>query len=480
MRQQIPNANLPDRIKYAFDAYFTASGANEPHIQITDGQPSQQGNPSYLTNNSSWMQNELRESAHRLPSLPNALTTTYNYGSPYRHLLPSVQVGQGGQLFINNGTLPASGGTAATQTLPAAGQFEVFTSACGTVVQVQSGGQVTVGTSASYSGSLQMAANSLLILEAGSRLNVGPGSYLRLLAGATLVVRRGATLALAGGVRLEGGAYVCVEDQASLQPGSLPLDVDLRASYGANPALLNNPALSYLNLGTLACGQPAYEMNITEYSQTSQCTSPSGRDNYARWTATSRGGTPPYTYTWLLDPNPASSGGSNFQPLPFNASVSASGGRSTLGLCLNGYPYYVMVKVVGTDAAGQQASDTYYGLTQLRAYPNPASDYTDLASEMGTGASPALSLSQSAPSANVTSALSTASPTTNATAAAAAGNRSALKLVVYNGQGVPVFSREKLPATGLRLDTRAWPNGLYQVRLTGGKQTTTTQLSIQH
>jgi hypothetical protein len=37
VQQQIPVKNLPDRAKYAFDAYFSADNVNEPHVQVTNG-----------------------------------------------------------------------------------------------------------------------------------------------------------------------------------------------------------------------------------------------------------------------------------------------------------------------------------------------------------------------------------------------------------------------------------------------------------
>lgn len=249
--QQI-NPNRPDRSKYAFDAYFAASTVNEPHVQVTNGQPSSYGQGNYLTDNSTWLRNELKESAHNLNPV---LTATYNFGSPYRHLLASVQVNAGSQLYLNNGTLPVSGGTSATQGQPEPGNFEVYTANCGTVVQVNSGGLLAVGTTSTYTASLRMSANSLLDLRSGGRVNVNAGSVLTIPHGATLVVRNGSTLTVDGQVRVESGAFVCVETGANLVfSADAELYIDPAATLGTNPAL-NLPATAGCSGQLAVCGR---------------------------------------------------------------------------------------------------------------------------------------------------------------------------------------------------------------------------------
>jgi len=135
IEDNITDPTRPDPSKYAFEAYYAPRGISEPHINITDGLPSQHNNPTYTSNNTAWILNELRESAHNLPAL---LTGTYNYGSLYRRLLPSVEVGAGGQLFINNAGLPNSGGVN-TANDPKENTFEVYTSSCGSRVQLGQG-----------------------------------------------------------------------------------------------------------------------------------------------------------------------------------------------------------------------------------------------------------------------------------------------------------------------------------------------------
>ena len=242
VRDNIPRPDRPDPSKYAFEAYYAPDGISEPHINITNGLPSQHGNPTYTSNNTAWIVNELQESAHKLPAL---LTGTYNYGSLYRRLLPSVEVGAGGQLFINHAGLPNSGGVN-TANDPKENAFEVYTSSCGSRVQLSQGGSLTLGQpNDAHLATLRVAANSLLDLRAGSQTTVNPGSVLRVQRGGTLVVRRGAVLSAGGQVIVEEGANICVAD-----PGSIVLTRG--GSYTVSPAA-NFGVPASLGLGTLEC-----------------------------------------------------------------------------------------------------------------------------------------------------------------------------------------------------------------------------------
>lgn len=365
--QQNIDRNSPNRAKYAFDAYFAAADVNEPHVQITNGQASTQGNPPYLTDNGSWIQNELRQSAHLLPArltTTSGFTSTYNYASPYRHLLPSVVIDYAGLLAVNDVNLPVSGGDPRlVQVRQPAGNFELYTASCATVVKVNYNGVLRLGMPGGTpnTASLQVSANSLLDMQYGGRIEVNPGSVLRVVAGATLVVRKGATLNVSGQVIVDAGAYLCVEDAASIvRVGSGTYTASPAANYYANPAF---------NLGALACqqpGLPALQVSITTLAYNAFCTSPSGKNNYAEWTATASGGNGVYSYAWFLDANNTG----NYQPV--------GGNGSSYGTCLNGRTTYVQVKVVVTSGT-QTASATYYANPQLRVamYPNPATSSVD-------------------------------------------------------------------------------------------------------
>ncbi|WP_151086968.1 T9SS type A sorting domain-containing protein [Hymenobacter baengnokdamensis] len=421
VQQQIPKNNLPNRAKYAFDAYFTADNVNEPHVQITNGQASPNGNTSYTTDNGDWIQNELRESSHHMPPI---LTGAYNYGSPYRHLLPSVQVNAGGQLYLNNGTLPASGGTAATQSAPTQGKFDVYTCNCATVVQVNTGGQVLVGTSSTYSATLLMAANSLLDLQAGSRLDIGPGSMLRIAAGATLVLRAGTTLNLNGLLVVDAGGYVCIENPANLVTGPTgQLNLSQQANFFANPAL---------HLTGLACQQCLTQgyLTINDGSTPAATCAPTS----AVFSISASQGTQG-PYTWQVSQGSIDSGQGTSQ-------ITVS------GLPFQAYTLQVQVSAPATCAGAadltQQLSQSYYtrspdgslclndGASFAALYPNPATDAVEVHL--------------------------TAATTTSATA-------SPLTARLFDAYGQPRAEQTSHGEAVLRLSTRQLPAGLYFVHL---------------
>lgn len=454
VQANIPN-DRPNRAKYAFDAYFAANRDNEPHVQITDGQNSTQGNPSFSTNNSSWIRNELRESAHHMPAV---LNTVYNLASPYRHLLPSVQVNSGGELYLNHSYLPASGGSAATQILPTGGHFEAYTSNCGTVVQINSGGIVAVGVNvASYTATLQMSRNSLLDVRAGGRLDVNAGSVLRIAAGATLVIRSGAVLNIfdGGTVIVENDGHICVENSSDIViAGSGVYTVRPGAIFSANPSL---------NLSGLACtpqgpGPSPLQMNLT-HNFTNQCASYiTGNDNYSEWTANPSGGNGVYTYSWALSMHGAYCGNTNgFVPVNVTGPV--------FGLCLSGNQYGPTIAVKLTVTSGNQSVSGCWHVDEqkLALYPNPANGTVVIANSAPTGS------------------------TTTATQAPVAARSGAVALTpapmnvtVYNGHAKVMFTASAITAPTLQLNTQDWPAGLYQVVMQHGKTTTRRQLSIQH
>lgn len=236
IRQQIPTFNRPDRSRYAFDAYYTPepTNENEPHVQITNGQASQQGNSSYLSNSSAWIRNELRESDHNITS---EITGTYNFGSPYRLYIPSLSIGLNGTVFVNNGSLPANGGTAATQIAPAAGRLELYTSSCGSLVRVNRKGKLVLGQPGNtHTAEVKMGTRSLLDVKSGGEVLVHAGSTLQMALGSTLIVRNGGTLRVDGQVLIENNASVCFESGANLvfSSGST-LTIGQLMSFGSSP-----------------------------------------------------------------------------------------------------------------------------------------------------------------------------------------------------------------------------------------------------
>ncbi|MGI4873930.1 MAG: T9SS type A sorting domain-containing protein [Janthinobacterium lividum] len=463
VKTQIPSNDRPNSTKYAFDAYFAAGSANEPHVEITNGQASNfpnTYNTSYYTDNSTWIENELLQSAHHLPAL---LTTTYNYGSPYRHLLPSVQVEYQGNLLINDGTVPVSGGAPNPATPPAAppaGRFEVYTSTCNTVVQVKRGGQLQVGGDNAHPATLVFSNNSLLDVGKASVprrkepgiLTIGEGSVLRIAAGGTLVVRQGATVTCYGQIEIDPGGYVCVEDPASIVLlGNGTYHVSQYALAGANPILGN--------LGTLPCAQQPLGVQFAmPLVYTNACYSAHGNPNYLQCTALAYGGAPPYTYTWSYRPNNSTS--ASYIQLPPSSSP-------VFGLCLTPYAGTSINFQVVVTSGSQTAQAAYYATSQYRTalYPNPADTYTDVTDDNG----PSDAAASSAP------ALSQAASTSGG-----AGNEPPLQVTVYNWQGALVFSADNIATGSLHLATSTWPAGLYQVKIQHGQTVKTQQLSIQH
>lgn len=441
------NSNRPDPSKYAFEAYYAPIDLSEPHINITDGQPSQQTNPTYNSNNVAWLLNELRESAHNLPAV---LSGTYNYGSLYRRLLPTVEVAAGGRLFINNASLPNSGGVN-TANDPKENSLEVYTSSCGSRVQVSQSGALTLGQpNDTRTASVRIGTNSLLDLRSGGVATVNAGSVLRIVRGGTLVVRRGARLAIGGQVIVEEGAYVCVEDPASIvTTGSGSYAPSPAATYYANPAL---------GLGTLACTTPTVaplSVSITSLVYQPYCLSNSGRNNYAQWTAAASGGVGSYVYSWELD------AGSGYQPYG-----TPGAGYTTFGICLNGFPPRYVLARVTVRSGTQQASDVYYASPQMVLYPNPAEESVTVANDTDDG-SPQARNAQ-------------AGSTTQSSPAPAGGPGTPMHVTVYNGQGRQVFAAANVTEATLRIVVKSWPAGLYQVDIRRGNTNTRHQLSVQH
>ena len=164
--------------------------------------------------------------------------------------------------------------------------------------------------------------------------------------------------------------------------------------------------------------------------------SASGKNNYVEFAALATGATGLYTCEWYVDPSRT---GNNYQRV---------GSGATFGTCLNSYSAMILVRVIARSGS-QSAQADYYAQPQLRqaVYPNPADSYVELGSEepVPVGEQP-----------------------------------KALHVHVYNGQGKEVFAAANLMTPTIRLNTQAWPAGLYQVTLQRGSTITRRQLSVQH
>ncbi|TGE21316.1 T9SS type A sorting domain-containing protein [Hymenobacter aquaticus] len=438
----------PDRSKYDFDAYYAPDG-NEPHVQITNGQGSAYGNPSYTSNNSGWILDELAASRHDLAS---NLSTIYNFGNAYRRLLPSVQINSGGQLYINNGYLPVNGGTAATQGLPSVGNFDMYTSSCGTKVQLNTGGIFAVGVNSTYTATLSMANNSLLDLRSGGRTDVNVGSVLRIKAGATLVVRAGSTLNVYGQVIVESGAFLCVENPASIVVAS-------GGQYIVNPGVnaYANPALG---LGTLACAPVPVSCTSSSVALTTTTSNVSACAATYRFTAS--GTNVGSNYQWSIDGYPVTSyNGRTYVDVRLDAyDPDVDIAVTVSSLCPSVAPVstsrYVN-KFISPKCSGQAREAVV--AQRISLYPNPSDSYLLITSKDPARTAVAASGEDAKPSPSY--------------------DFQTFRVELYDGRGKQI-SAKQTQAGELKLDTSKIPNGLYHIKVIQGDEVLQENISIQH
>lgn len=414
--------DLPDRTKYAFDAYF-AQDVNQPHVQITNGQPSgYSNNPSFYDDNSAWIRNELRQSTHGLPA---QLSGPYNFGSRYRHLLASVDVESGGHLHVNNGALPINGGVG-PQGAAEEGVFQLYTSSCGSRVRVRAGGQLTLGQAGTaYAAALAVVKQSLLEVQSGGTLTINAGSELRVRAGATLVVRQGATVQNNGSIVLETGAYLCLEPSVSIQGQAPQLQPGVTA--GANPAL----GLTGLACQSTPCAPAFVTLQRTPNGDVcigSLVDITATLHNGAQivdWHVTD--GTETYRGAASLGVQVGAAAGTTNVTVDYIGAAGCPGGSASIGIG------------VVDNQNGQFCVTARVG--QPAVYPNPADAYVDVRSPFPAG--------------------------------------QPYRIEFYNDRGRLALGLTSQQAT-TRVDTRQFPAGIYHVRLRHGNQANDYNLSVQH
>jgi hypothetical protein len=190
------------------------------------------------------------------------------------------------------------------------------------------------------------------------------------------------------------------------------------------------------------------------------CRSAHNNPNFAQWTAQATGGNGPYTFRWYFD---ATGSGNNYQLQ--STPILTQGAVTTFGTCMNQYTYYVRAKVEVTDGTTTVWADYYAQPIYRQAlYPNPANGYVDVAAI----AAPAPTTGSTNTQARSTTANYSAERTPTA------------RITVYNGQGKVVYDKASSATADTRLDTQAWPTGLYQVVMQSGSTRTRTQLSVEH
>ncbi|OGX85457.1 hypothetical protein BEN47_14710 [Hymenobacter lapidarius] len=118
----------------------------------------------------------------------------------------------------------------------------------------------------------------------------------------------------------------------------------------------------------------------------------------------------------------------------------------------------------------QTATANYYGQPQQAqaVYPNPADSYVEIGSEEQAPDEPSGFASQSAAKAG------------SRAASSANKQQKPMHISVHNGQGKEIFKAGDVKTATLRVNTQAWPAGLYQVTVQRDKTLTRRQLSIVH
>ena len=217
--------NIPERRQkpgeYPFHAYYGPQTGNEEHVMLTDG-------------NISWILEEIEK--NRI-ELPEELSATYNYGQYERFLFRGTRIVNGGKLQFNGNCLTGFG-SGPYDILPEPGSyFEAFTTDCGPVTLIETGGEMVVGD--------QQGNKATVHFRAGSRLYIHPGGILKIHNASKLVVEEGAIIIYHPGARiiLEG-------EEAVLQiDGSLQLESDATLSVEKNTAPLSG-FIKFRNAGT--------------------------------------------------------------------------------------------------------------------------------------------------------------------------------------------------------------------------------------
>jgi uncharacterized delta-60 repeat protein len=186
----IPDNFSPDPANYPFDAYYIPdNNENQEHVKLTLN----------ATGNKQWGYDQLLNSENKLQSPLNAQSLNngvFNYGRKESNFLGNATIGNGGRLYINankatdygTGPVPGQGST-----------FSMQTTDCGSLVIIQSGGQMILGESSPNNKAVvRFLAGSKLIIRMGGKLIVNDNSSLVFEPGSDIVIDPGAEIQLAG------------------------------------------------------------------------------------------------------------------------------------------------------------------------------------------------------------------------------------------------------------------------------------------
>ena len=330
----------------------------------------------------------------------------------------------------------------------------MYTSNCGTLVQLWPDGQLVLGQPNSpQKATVRFADKSLLDMRSNGQTIVHAGSTLVIQRGATLLVRAGGILNIYGEVVVEAGGYVCFENYSSVNVyAGGKLTISPVANQGANPIW-----------GTLPCTGPPIPVANTCPGGTSSLAISATADfnpcsGYS--TITASGSNLATNYRWTFDGYPDA-----FYDNKASFAYYQDQGTSTV----------IRVSVSSTcpnTAALSASRKVLRGFTSgcpqaVVMYPNPASTYVQFA------ATP-----PDAPAASGGS-LPGAPVATLGTNGDKQADYKTFKVELYDGRGKKTKYKET--TTGeLRLDTSDLLNGLYHVTITQGKEVMQKNLSIEH
>ncbi len=142
-----------------------------------------------------WVNTELASSSITLNPIL-AAGESYNFGTTYRHRIPTVTVSGGSTLRVN-GPGPSGYGDEQISTKET---FTAYTSDCGSYITVASGGEMILGND---NAALDLTRRAYVHIQSGSTVEVKSGGKLRLARGSRLIIEAGAQLIIEPGAEVD-------------------------------------------------------------------------------------------------------------------------------------------------------------------------------------------------------------------------------------------------------------------------------------
>lgn len=188
---------------YPFEAYTGARSTNQEHMEITD-------------ENTVWCLEQIEMNRNEMPV---QLSGYYNFARQQRRMLNSVTVQNGGKLHINSSGIGGNGMSPYDRAPEPGSAFEAYTSDCAPLINVESGGMLSIGDQNSpkvNTAVLRLRSGSVLQIKEGGKLHIHNGSRLIVEEGAELLYAKGASIVLDG-----SDAVLQVEGKVKLGAGAV-------------------------------------------------------------------------------------------------------------------------------------------------------------------------------------------------------------------------------------------------------------------